>query len=123
MLLYFLFQQPFLSLELRGCVGMIEEEITVFRGFMEIEERSIHTIRQYLDILNWFESFLQEKDIKFQELTENDIVAFQLWIRNKHLVNQYMRIHKKPPTKSELVEFSKTTKKLGGKSLYKYLRR
>ncbi|MBK5113511.1 MAG: tyrosine-type recombinase/integrase [Candidatus Heimdallarchaeota archaeon] len=100
---------------------MIKEEINVFRGFMEIEERSIHTIRQYLDILTWFESFLQEKNIDFQELSENDIVKFQLWIRNKHLVNQFMRIYKKPPTKIELEVFSKTTKKLGGKSLYKYL--
>jgi site-specific recombinase XerD len=100
---------------------VIEDEITVFKGFMEIEERSIHTIRQYLDILDWFESFLKEKNISFQDLSESDIMKFQLWIKNKHLVNQYMRNHKKPPTKEELSNFSKTTKSLGGKSLYKYL--
>jgi len=100
---------------------VIKEEIDVFRGFMEIEERSIHTIRQYLDILNWFDTFLREKNISFQALTEKDIVKFQLWIKNRHQINQYMRVHKKPPTKSELEEFSKKTKSLGGKSLYKYL--
>ncbi|NHK32039.1 MAG: tyrosine-type recombinase/integrase [Asgard group archaeon] len=101
---------------------MISEEIEIFRGFLEIEQRSIHTIRQYLDILSWFQEFLSKNKISFEQLTEKDIVKFQLWLKNRRLALLYEKKFNKIPTKEELAQFTIEQKQnLSGKSMYKYL--
>jgi len=100
---------------------MIDNEIEVFKGFLKIEERSPHTVRQYMDIMDWFHQFLLEFDLKFDNLSENDIIKFQLWLRKNHMIKQYIKTYKKQPTKEELIAFEKENKGLSGKSMYKYL--
>ncbi len=87
---------------------------------MEIEQRSPHTIRQYIDILSWFEKFLIESNIEFCQLTENDIVKFQLWLKKKKATKEFVKLYKRKPSEQEVLQFSRETT-LHGKSVYKYL--
>jgi len=87
---------------------------------MEIEQRSPHTIRQYIDILSWFEKFLTESNIEFSQLKENDIVKFQLWLKKKKATREFIKLYKRNPSEQELLQFSRETN-LHGKSVYKYL--
>ncbi|MBN1328134.1 MAG: tyrosine-type recombinase/integrase [Candidatus Heimdallarchaeota archaeon] len=101
---------------------MIEAEINNFKNFLTIEERSPHTIRQYLSIINWFQAFLTENNLDYSNLKEKDIVKFQMWLKEKRLVEAYSKQFKNYPTKEQLVDFNKKqTSILHGKSIYKYL--
>ena len=100
---------------------MIGEEIENFQGFLEIEQRSKHTIRQYLSTINWFERFLQENSIELSNLTEKDLVKFQLFLKRNHIIKQFRQEFKRIPTAEEYHQFSKTCQPLNGKSIYKYL--
>ena len=101
---------------------MLSSEISLFKGFLEIEERSSHTIGQYLSILNWFEEFINHFNIDFSKLTETDILKFQLWLKQKRLIESYKKEFSKNPTKEELAQFAKKQPvNLSGKSMYKYL--
>ncbi|MCF2143275.1 MAG: tyrosine-type recombinase/integrase [Candidatus Heimdallarchaeota archaeon] len=101
---------------------MISTEKNLFKSYLEVEERSTHTIRQYMSILNWFEEFLSLKGVSLQQLTEMDILTFQLWIKEKRLQALFKQKFKRKPTAEELKAFAKTSKEqLKGKSLYKYL--
>ncbi|NHJ48606.1 MAG: site-specific integrase [Asgard group archaeon] len=101
---------------------MISEEIEIFRDFLEIEQRSNHTIRQYIDILSWFENFLTQNNINLEQLSEKDIMKFQIWLKNKRLAVLYEKKYHKKPSKDDLAQFSREQDKiLNGKSVYKYL--
>lgn len=101
---------------------MISDEIEIFRGFLEIEQRSVHTIRQYLDILSWFQDFLSQNMISLNQLTEMDVVKFQLWLKNKRLALLFEKKFQRMPTNEELTQFSnEQNQNLSGKSVYKYL--
>ena len=99
---------------------MIASEIETFKGFMEIEQRSPHTVRQYIDILNWFQKFLIESNIEFQDLKENDIVKFPLWLKRMKALKEFERKFNRKPTDQELTQYSRESS-LHGKSVYKYL--
>ncbi|RLI67896.1 MAG: hypothetical protein DRO63_03710, partial [Candidatus Gerdarchaeota archaeon] len=81
---------------------MISIEKKLFKSYLEVEERSTHTIRQYMSILNWFEEFLSLKGVSLQQLTEMDILTFQLWIKEKHLQTLFKQKFKREPTAEEL---------------------
>jgi len=101
---------------------MIEAEIEVFKNFLTIEERSSHTIRQYLSIVDWFNEFLTENNIDYSALKEKDIIKFQLWLKEKRLIEAYIKQYNHQPTKEQLEDFSKKQSViLHGKSIYKYL--
>ncbi|MBD3190253.1 MAG: tyrosine-type recombinase/integrase [Candidatus Heimdallarchaeota archaeon] len=100
---------------------MLSTEIETFKGFMEIEERSHHTIRQYLDILDWFENFLRESNIPLESLKEKDLMRFQIWLKKRYLERKFFKKFNKKPSKQELENFSLKAKGLSGKSIYKYL--
>jgi len=101
---------------------VIAPEKALFKSYLEIEERSSHTIRQYMNILDWFEEFLSLQGVPLQQLTEMDILKFQLWIKEKRLYTLFRQKFKREPSKEELKAFAKSaTGQLKGKSLYKYL--
>ncbi|NHJ39712.1 MAG: tyrosine-type recombinase/integrase [Asgard group archaeon] len=101
---------------------MISDEMEIFRGFLEIEQRSIHTIRQYLDIVSWFQEFLSENNISLNQLAEKDVVKFQLWLKNRKLALLFEKKFDRKPTAEEFSQFSaEQNNKLSGKSVYKYL--
>ncbi len=75
-----------------------------------------------MNILDWFEEFLTLKGVPLQQLTEMDILSFQLWIKEKRLFTLFKQKFQRDPTEEELKAFAKTSKEqLKGKSLYKYL--
>lgn len=86
-----------------------------------MEERSPHTVRQYLDILEWFQEFLLENSIQFEYLKENDIIKFQLWLKEKRMIKKFVRNFGRNPSKQELEDYTKENSGLSGKSVYKYL--
>ncbi|MFW9924199.1 MAG: tyrosine-type recombinase/integrase [Candidatus Thorarchaeota archaeon] len=99
---------------------MLDVEIETFKGFLEIEQRSPHTIRQYLDILKWFEEFFIEENINFESFSEKDVVKFQLWLKKKTAQKQFLKEKGYEPSEKELTEYMKIFT-LNGKSVYKYI--
>ena len=100
---------------------LISEEIETFQGFLEIEQRSKHTIRQYLSTISWFEQFLKENNIDLNSLTEKDLVKFQLFLKRNYIIKQFKKEYNRIPNAEEYQEFTKTIEPLSGKSIYKYL--
>jgi integrase len=100
---------------------VLKSEIETFKGFLEIEERSRHTIRQYLSTISWFEDFLQEQEKTFSKINEKTIVQFQLWLKKESLRKHFREKNNREPTKEELATYEKKAPKLSGKSIYKYL--
>jgi len=100
---------------------MITNEIENFKGFLEIEQRSKHTLRQYLATVIWFEQFLIETNIEYSNLKEKDLVKFQIWLKRKHVIKEFNKQYNRTPTLVEYEEFSKKCEPLSGKSIYKYI--
>ena len=106
---------------LRRDVNMFDKQVENFKSYLEIEERSSHTIRQYLEIIDWFSNFLKESNLEFNKLTENDIIKFQIWLKRKKATRDFEKKYNKKPSAVELEKYSKEEGSLFGKSLYKYL--
>jgi integrase len=100
---------------------LLGPEALTFKGFMEIEERSPHTIRQYLDIIGWFEDFLINNNLTLETIQERDLIAFQMWLKKRHYINAFETKYNRTPSKKELIRFTEDNKGITGRSLYKYL--
>ncbi|NHJ85177.1 MAG: site-specific integrase [Asgard group archaeon] len=100
---------------------MINNDIVSFKDFLEIEQRSEHTIRQYMDILEWFKQYLDDEKVNYENLKENDITKFQLWLRKQRAIRAFIKEYNREPTIQELEKFRKETDALNGRSIYKYL--